>query len=74
MLPLKPYLTSMQISQFFVGLFGVLPHHFIDGCQTSAGLAATAFSQIYVIPLILLFFAFYFASYSKGHSKASKGQ
>ena len=66
LLPLKPYLTRMQISQFFIGLFGVVPQFFLEGCHANAAqAAATAFSQIYVIPLICLFAAFYVKSYKK---------
>jgi hypothetical protein len=42
----------------------VLPQFFIEGCHANESqAAATAFSQVYVIPLIALFAAFYFKSY-----------
>jgi len=72
LLPLKPYLTRMQICQFFIGLFGVLPQFFVEDCHANASqAAATAFSQIYVIPLICLFAAFYVKAYREGQTKKS---
>jgi len=69
LLPLKPYLTRMQILQFIIGLFGAAPMHFIAGCNTLAANAATAFSQAYAMPLIALFAAFYLDAYRKQSTK-----
>jgi hypothetical protein len=50
----------------------VLPQFFVEDCHANASqAAATAFSQIYVIPLICLFAAFYVKAYREGQTKKS---
>ena len=57
---------TLRAPQFFIGVFGSGASHFVSGCNTPAAAAATAFSQIYVVPLVYLFFAFFLASYGPG--------
>jgi hypothetical protein len=60
---LKPYLTSMQIIQFLVGLSITLQTHFIPGCLNEAQGVVLWCMESYTIILIVLFAAFFSESY-----------
>jgi len=71
---IKKYITSMQIGQFFIGIaltfYGT---ELNQNCYTDAARFAVRFSQIYVVPLIVLFAHFYVKSYSKKKNKKLDG-
>ncbi len=65
--PLKHYLTSAQLLQFFVGIGFTIPAYW--GYQTPAQLLCLALLHLYVAYLIKLFFDFYRSSYGKKGEK-----
>ena len=72
---LKPYLTSMQVIQFLIGLSITLQTHFIPGCLNEAQDFVIWCMEIYTIVLIFLFIAFYVENYvSKRNNKSPKDE
>jgi hypothetical protein len=65
--PLKHYLTSAQLLQFFIGIGCTIPAYW--NCQTSAQLFGLFIMQAYVVYLIKLFADFYRSSYGKKGAK-----
>lgn len=68
---LKPYLTSMQVIQFLIGLSITLQTHFIPGCLNEAQGFIIWCMEIYTIVLIFLFGAFYIETYITKKGKKS---
>lgn len=66
--PGAKYLTTMQLTQFAVGILGTLGHHVIPGCSSEASRLALAVIQLYAVGLIVLFSLFFKKKY-KSKSK-----
>jgi hypothetical protein len=66
----KSNITTAQIIQFFIGIFGTLRMFFMgEACQRNDQLIALAVAHAYVVPLIALFANFYVKSYKPVDSK-----
>lgn len=78
--PLKHYLTSAQIIQFFTGIGLSVATFFHKGCLTPAQAVALGSLQLYAVYLIYLFWDFYRSSYltvkssKKGGAKEEKNK
>ena len=64
------YLTSAQITQFFVAITYTLPAHFFGGdeCNSPASWLFCLFIELYAVGLIFLFFVFAQKKYGKKKS------
>ena len=69
---LKPYMTSMQIVQFIVGLGITFQTHFISGCLNEAQNFVLICMEIYTVALVLLFGIFFMESYLRGKKDIGK--
>ncbi|KAF9155340.1 hypothetical protein DFQ26_009778, partial [Actinomortierella ambigua] len=73
--PGKKYLTSMQISQFLVGITIAVSYLFVPGCLPTKGMQMAVWINVgYLFPLTYLFVDFAKRTYSKRLAAAKKAQ
>jgi len=59
----KPFITSLQIVQFFAGNYLGLSFYWVPGSMTDLGYFSITFNAVYTQVLILLFARFFYESY-----------